>query len=1056
MPGWRAALCAGALGTLAALACSASSAQEPAGPTQLTQAPLAASPPPASQPTLVPAPAAATPATPATTGAPALPVRAADHGSFDRLVFDWPNTVSYEVQQNRDKVTVTFARAATIDLAALRRDLPADVSVVSAEPNGPSTVVVLQTPANAQLHYFATQGHVVLDIYRANAAISPQAKVDPAPVAAKSNQTAGKPAAAEPPKMAATASTAPPAPTAPPATAQPIAQTAPTAPTAAAPVGTPANPAKPMPAAAPSPAAVTPSPPAAVPGAPSTIQPAVATKAFSISVSWDQPVGAAIFQRAGYLWMVFDRHQDVDIPLIRRLGGEAVTFAEELPSKSVTILRLILQPDYKPSVRRDGLLWVVDLSGEAAEPSAPIDVVAPARLANGTGIALAVKEPGNVIDFVDPEVGDTIVVVPVGAAGAGVYPGRDTPDVQLLPTLQGVAIVPHTDAIDVKTSRQGVTIALPGGTNMLLSTSVGPAKTAKGPALATGTGLFDVSGWRGGGEEDFTKARKELDDSMLDLSPSAVGPANLRAAQFFFANGFAAECLGNLRLAEAADPTMVDTAPFRALRGACSFLMGRYQEAQADLDNPLLKDDGEAQMWRAAAHAAPIRQPAEWNKALASGVPLLKNYPKPLKWPLAEQVAKAALADNDDATARDAIAIMDELATRSDEKSEVSFMTATLEEAKGQFDRAIANYERAKEGDSREYRARAALAQTELLLRTKKIKAKEAAERLDRLRFSWREGDFEFNLLRRLAELQAEAEEYPEALRTLRTLVNNYNDNPAVSQVRTTMGEIFAKLYLEGAADTLPPVAAIGLYDEFRELTPTGPSGDEMIRKLADRLVKVDLLDRAAALLKYQVNFRLKGLDKARVGSQLALLDLMDKRPNDALDAISGSTVDGLPPELIDQRRHLQARALADLDRGPDAIAALKDDKSREGQLLRAEIYQREKDWASAADTFAELVPEPERGAKLSEGDAQLVLDWATALTLGKDDRGLASLRRIYGPAMAGTSFQAAFDLLTSAPDKQITNFPGLADKIKQAQAFETFIASYKEKIQAAGLSSIN
>ena len=57
---------------------------------------------------------------------------------------------------------------------------------------------------------------------------------------------------------------------------------------------------------------------------------------------------------------------------------------------------------------------------------------------------------------------------------------------------------------------------------------------------------------------------------------------------------------------------------------------------------------------------------------------------------------------------------------------------------------------------------------------------------------------------------------------------------------------------------------------------------------------------------------------------------------------------------------------------------------------------------------------------------------------------------------MAGTSFLAAFDLLTSAPDKQITNFPGLADKIKQAQAFKTFIASYKEKVQAAGLSSIN
>jgi len=959
------------------------------------------------------------------------------------VVFDWPRPVSYSVEQKGDRVMITFARPIEIDAATLRHELPADVTLVSAEPSGPSTVVILQVPANAMLHHFAERGRVVFDVYRGGANASPPAKPEPAAPAAKT--AANAPAATAAPT--AQAPTAPSAPTSASAAASAAAPTKPpaTAPSAATPAPSAATPAA-APATAPA------APPPAVAGAAPAGEPAAPTKAFSISVSWDQPVGAAIFQRAGYLWLVFDKHQDVDIKLLRRLGGEAVTFAEQMPSKAVTILRLILQPDYKPSVRREGLLWVVDLTGEATPPSAPIDVLAPARLTNGTGMALAVKEPGNVIDFVDPEVGDTIVVVPVGAQGAGVYPGRDTPDVQLLPTMQGIAIVPHTDAIDVKTSRTSVTVALPAGRNMLLSAPAAPPK-----ALAeAGTGLFDVSGWRGAGADDFKKASKEITDSLQDLSPSLIAPTNLHAAQFYFANGYAAECLGYLRLAAAADPTIVDTAPFRSLRGACSFLMGRYVEAQGDLDNPLLKDDGEAQLWRAASHAAPIQSPAEWSKPLSSGLPLLKNYPKTLKWPLAEQVAKAALADSDDATARDAIAVMAELATRPDEKSEVDFLTASLEELKGQFDRAIANYDRAKQGDSREYRARASLAQTELLLRTKKITAKEAADRLDRLRFAWREGDFEFNLLRRLAELQVEAEQYPEALRTFRTVVSNYSDNPGVAQVKSAMSDTFAKLYLNGAADGMPPVAAIGLYDEFRDLTPTGPEGDEMIRKLADRLVKVDLLDRAAALLKYQIAYRLKALDKARVGSQLALLDLLDKRPSDALDALTASNVDGLPPELVQQRHHLQARALADLDRGADAIVALKDDTSREAQLLRTEIYTKMKDWANAADVFAALVPEPERGAKFSEGDAQLVLNWATALTLGKDDRGLATLHRVYGPAMAGTSFQAAFELLTSAPDKQVTNFPGLADKIKQAQDFKTFMAAYKEKVQAGGLSSIN
>ena len=56
-------------------------------------------------------------------------------------------------------------------------------------------------------------------------------------------------------------------------------------------------------------------------------------------------------------------------------------------------------------------------------------------------------------------------------------------------------------------------------------------------------------------------------------------------------------------------------------------------------------------------------------------------------------------------------------------------------------------------------------------------------------------------------------------------------------------------LFVEDKADSMSPITAIALYDEFRELTPPGKKGAEMVRRLADRLVDVDLLDRAAELL---------------------------------------------------------------------------------------------------------------------------------------------------------------------------------------------------------------
>ena len=63
----------------------------------------------------------------------------------------------------------------------------------------------------------------------------------------------------------------------------------------------------------------------------------------------------------------------------------------------------------------------------------------------------------------------------------------------------------------------------------------------------------------------------------------------------------------------------------------------------------------------------------------------------------------------------------------------------------------------------------------------------------------------------------------------------------------------------------MPAIDALSLFYDFRDLTPIGRRGDEMIRKLADRLVSVDLLDQAAELLQHQVDNRLQGAARAQV-----------------------------------------------------------------------------------------------------------------------------------------------------------------------------------------------
>ena len=93
----------------------------------------------------------------------------------------------------------------------------------------------------------------------------------------------------------------------------------------------------------------------------------------------------------------------------------------------------------------------------------------------------------------------------------------------------------------------------------------------------------------------------------------------------------------------------------------------------------------------------------------------------------------------------------------------------------------------------------------------------------------------------------------------------------------------FDSLFLGGKGDALPPIEALGLFYDYRELTPIGRRGDEMIRKLADRLVSVDLLDQAAELLQHQVDHRLQGAARAQVATRLAVIYLMNRKPDRAL-----------------------------------------------------------------------------------------------------------------------------------------------------------------------------
>jgi tetratricopeptide (TPR) repeat protein len=169
---------------------------------------------------------------------------------------------------------------------------------------------------------------------------------------------------------------------------------------------------------------------------------------------------------------------------------------------------------------------------------------------------------------------------------------------------------------------------------------------------------------------------------------------------------------------------------------------------------------------------------------------------------------------------------------------------------------------------------------------------------------------------------------------------------PGARELRIKLSDYFRRLFLDGEADRLDPIQAVALFYEFDDtLMPIGPDGDQMVRKLAQRLVAFDLLEPASALLQYQVDNRIRGVGKAAVAVDLATIYLWDKRPDKALAAINTTRQPQLPKELALERRLLEAAAYRDIGRYDHVIELVEPLEGVEAKSLLADAYWRDRKW---------------------------------------------------------------------------------------------------------------
>ena len=285
-------------------------------------------------------------------------------------------------------------------------------------------------------------------------------------------------------------------------------------------------------------------------------------------------------------------------------------------------------------------------------------------------------------------------------------------------------------------------------------------------------------------------------------------------------------------------------------------------------------------------------------------------------------------------------------------------LAGRLYEGMGRNEDALTNYRAAAASRDRRAAAQGRLREIVLQFAMGDMPRKDVVHELETLTTVWRGDETEVEGLKLLAHLYTEDSRYRDAFHVMRTAMMAHPNSDLTRKIQDEAAVTFDSLFLAGKGDALPPVEALGLFYDFRELTPIGRRGDEMIRRLADRLVAVDLLDQAAELLQHQVDHRLQGAARAQVATRLAVIYLMNRKPDRALATLQATRTAELSNELRDERLLLEARALSDTGRHDLALELIANIQGREAIRLRSDILWAARRWRDAAEQIELLYGE--------------------------------------------------------------------------------------------------
>lgn len=804
---------------------------------------------------------------------------------------------------------------------------------------------------------------------------------------------------------------------------------------------------------------------------------AVQNKHHVVSIRSTKSVNMAVFELRGDLWVVMEGASSYIVPGFTTPTPQAFSSFQPMTLDGAISYRMTLpQTPLYMKAKGGGLIWDLIMGGKVKEasPVRPRNHAEHLSDSHGGKIIWPLKYVVGIVDLIDPVTEDVLKIVLVEDSAQFTGAARSYVDFDVLRSPIGMVIRPKVDDLRVEMTENGVEIYRQSGLHFAALKDTEEARMfeernmakekEKARALngnnhgakAHKNNFFRFDEWRLGDVHDLNRNENILLAGMKGKSESRRVEDLLALGKMYLSHGRGAEALGYFNYANSELPALSESPEFIALRGVAKALDWKSDAALEEFLHKSLQDQDEVKYWKSFV----LADLGDWQQAakiLPDHYRPLYDYPPHIRHRLALVLTEVNLRDGKVKIAEELMALVEQ------HKSELlDPMKAALKYFRGEAlrqhdhkDQTKKIWEELTHDKDDLYRTKAGLALTILLANDGKITNDEAIDRLERLRYAWRGDELEAQVNYWLGDAYFKNKKFIKGLSIMRDAASIAGDTALGQRIAAYMGKTFTDLFLGESLKMISAVDAVALYDTFSELTPVGAQGDKLVQNLAEHLVKADLLGRATKLLRHQVDHRLEGKEKLRVAIRLAAIELINKSPQKAIDAL-GKASDTLyflseTPEKEKRKGEialLKIRAYSQNKQFEKALSLLKNiETSKYVNRLKADIAWQAGYWDEAAESLnAVLLDENISMTRpLSQEQSDLVLNRAIALSLSNDRIALGNMRAKYSDLMLQTHKAHQFEVITRPRHSSaLADRETLLSVVSEVDLFKDFLDSYR------------